>query len=329
MSQTLPLLRALMQQRTNKAVEINRCRPIEPHQALTWGHPFEGVHFHSHIPGNCSQLIIEEGVGSECTAHWAVYICITKEFCWQQQHQAFCHGCLAAAVSLQAMLREVSDLSFGSFSEDEEPAAASSCLASLHSKPYRGTHDGSWKTYTNNLEDGAGVADIDTEEQAQESEVSGTELSSSKGQVRFNTVFESDQDRGEQEEELDLPTTWSACDPAELGLIAAHLAAAALPPIQQAANHSRAASQDSAALLMQVPLEAEDMLGFGTLDLRSCTLNRQAPNLTATSRFPIESSFSGAAQVHRQTSIGVCMPWFMPLLHTVAAEMLALVFADG
>lgn len=196
------------------------------------------------------------------------------------------------------MLREVSDLSFGSFSEDAEPDAASSILVSASFKPYRSSQDGSWKTYTNTLEDTEEQGDITSEGAAQQSDALTNELSSSRAQVRFNTAFETDQILDEELPESVVPTTWSACDTADLGIIAAHLAAAALPSVQQASNHSSAAiSSDPAVLLLHIPLEAEDMLGLGLVDLRTCTLSTHVPAAAATPRFCLEASFSRAAQV--------------------------------
>jgi len=197
------------------------------------------------------------------------------------------------------MLREVSDLSFGSFSEDEEATAASTNQAFSPPKAYRSSEDGSWTKYTNNLEEREDCSDPDGEDAAQASALSGGKTSGSRAQVRFNTVFEADEQSDEEPQDAVLPTTWSACDTADLGVVAAHLAAAALPPAQQAATNSHVAvSCDPAALLLlQPPIEAEDMLGFGTLDLRSCTLTRHSPAIAPSPQFRLEASFSRAAQV--------------------------------
>lgn len=197
------------------------------------------------------------------------------------------------------MYREVSDLSFGSLSEEEETTAAVKALAPASSRSYGEGQDSSWKTYTNNLEDSSDAAEEpDEDEPVQESTASTDGLPHSRTQVRFNTVFESSQVFNEQdEEEPALPTTWSACDTADLGIVATHLAAAALPQVQQAADHSHAAASQEATALLRMPLETEDMLGLGTLDLRSCTL-RQAPAFMATQRHGVEVCSSRAAQVN-------------------------------
>ena len=196
------------------------------------------------------------------------------------------------------MLREVSDLSFGSFSEDEEANAATN-QASSAAKAYCSSEDGSWTKYTNNLEEREDCTDPDGEGEAQVSALSGGQTSGSRAQVRFNTVFEADEQANEEPQEAALPATWSACDTADLGVVAAHLAAAALPPAQQPAPNSHVAvsSDPAVLLLLQAPIEAEDMLGFGTLDLRTCTLTRHLPAVAPSPQFRLEASFSRAAQV--------------------------------
>jgi hypothetical protein len=196
------------------------------------------------------------------------------------------------------MLREVSDLSFGSFSEDEEANAATS-QAFSPAKAYCSSEDDSWTKYTNKLEEREDCIDPDGEDEAQVSALSGGQISGRRAQVRFNTVFEADEQTDEEPQDAALPTTWSACDTADLSVVAAHLAAAALLPAQQAAPNSHVAvSPDPAALLLlHSPIEAEDMLGFGTLDLRSCTLTKHSPAIAASPQFRLEASFSRAAQV--------------------------------
>lgn len=197
------------------------------------------------------------------------------------------------------MLREVSDLSFGSFSEDEEAAAASTNQAFSPAKAYRSSEDGSWTKYTNSLEGREDCSDPDNEDEAQASALSGGQMSGSRAQVRFNTVFEADEQSDEEPQDVAWSTTWSACDTADMGVVAAHLAAAALPPAQQAApnGHVAVISDPAVLLLLQPPTEAEDMLGFGTLDLRSCTLTRQMPATAPSPQFRLEASFSRVAQV--------------------------------
>ncbi len=197
------------------------------------------------------------------------------------------------------MLREVSDLSFGSFSEDEEATAASTNQVLSAAKAYCSREDGSWTKYTNNLDEGEECTDPDGEDEAQVSALSEGQTSGSRAQVRFNTVFEADEQADEEPQDAALPTTWSACDTADLGVVAAHLAAAALLPAQQAApnNHVAVSSDPAALLLLHSPIEAEDMLGFGTLDLRSCTLTRHSPAIAPSPQFRLEASFSRAAQV--------------------------------
>ena len=194
------------------------------------------------------------------------------------------------------MYREVSDLSFGSVS-DEEEGSSEAAFAAASAKPAESIV--SWKTYTNELEDLQDVEDLEADEDQPESDLSIDSPSSSHARIRFNTTFEADKDsksgkKRRQVQDADLPTTWAACDSADLGIVAAHLAAAALPP----ARTSHEASQDDAtAMLLQTPLEAQDMLGFGNLDLRSCTLNRQTPALGTTQRLNMRASFSMASQV--------------------------------
>ena len=189
------------------------------------------------------------------------------------------------------MYREVSDLSFGSISEDEE--AVQSTPQSPSAKVYEGTNDSSWKTYTNELDKDAEVEEMEGDDPLQDSADSTEKLACTRGTVRFNTTFEPSLDEDQPSEQADLPATWAACDMTDLGLVAAHLASAALPVIQQSANGQYAAD----ALMLHSSLEAEDMLGFGTLDLRSCTLNRRAAAFAATQRLGMHASFSHAVQV--------------------------------
>ena len=194
------------------------------------------------------------------------------------------------------MYREVSDLSFGSVS-DEEDGPSESTFAVVSAGPAESIV--SWRTYTNELEDLQDVEDFEADEDQPGSELSVDSPSSSHARIRFNTTFEADKDsrtgkKRQQRQDSDLPTTWAACDSTDLGVVAAHLAAAALPP----ARTSHEANQDDAtAMLLQTPLEAQDMLGFGSLDLRSCTLNRQTPALGTTQRLNMKASFSMAFQV--------------------------------
>lgn len=189
------------------------------------------------------------------------------------------------------MYREVSDLSFGSISEDEDPVKAT--LQPCSAQAYEGTDDRSWKTYTNELDKDAEAEDMEDDDPLQDSADSTEKLACTRGTVRFNTTFEPSLDGDQLSEQADLPATWAACDMTDLTLVAAHLASAAVPLIQQSANGQYAAD----ALMLHSSLEAEDMLGFGTLDLRSCTLNRRAAAFAATQRLGMHASFSHAVQV--------------------------------
>lgn len=189
------------------------------------------------------------------------------------------------------MYREVSDLSFGSISEDDDPVEAPPQSRSV--KAYEGTNDSSWKTYTNDLGKDAEVEQLEGDDMLQDSTDSAGELSLTRGTVRFNTIFEPSQDEDQQSEQADLPASWAACDMTDLAVVAAHLASAALPPVQQSAHDQNAAD----ALLLHSPLQAEDMLGFGTLDLRSCTLTQRAAAFAATQRPGMHASFSHPIQV--------------------------------
>ena len=189
------------------------------------------------------------------------------------------------------MYREVSDLSFGSISEDEDPVEASPQSGSV--KAYEGTNDSSWKTYTNDLDTDVEVGQLEGDDVLQDSADSAGELSRTRGTLRFNTTFEPSQDEDLQSEQAELPASWAACDMTDLAVVAAHLASAALPPVQQSAHDQYATD----ALLLQSPLVAEDMLGFGTLDLRSCTLIRRAAAFATTQRLGMHASFSHSVQV--------------------------------
>ena len=201
------------------------------------------------------------------------------------------------------MYREVSDLSFGSISEDEDPVKASP-LSGV-SNEYESALGSSWKTYTNNLDQEAEVEVLVEDDMVQESAASAGRLPSTRGTVRFNTTFEPSQDVDQEPVQLDLPATWAACDMTDLALVAAHLASAAMPAVQQSANDQYAAD----AILLHSASQTEDMLGFGTLDLRSCTLNRRAAAFAATQRLGMHASFSNSVQVIR-----AC-------LHAIGAEV--------
>lgn len=182
------------------------------------------------------------------------------------------------------MYREVSDLSFGSGSEGSQegdnPLEASPQLSL--SDVYEGERDSSWRTYTNDLDLEADDEDLEADNLVQDSAASSGAVP---GMVRFNTTFETSQDTHQQSERLELPATWAASEQSDLAVIAAHLAAAALPPVKQS-------SSDQYAVLLPSPLTAEDMLGCGTLDLRSCTLSRRAATFAATQRLGTYASFS-------------------------------------
>lgn len=188
------------------------------------------------------------------------------------------------------MYREVSDLSFGSTSEDEDPVKV--WPQSGSTKAFEGINDISWKTYTNVLDKDAEVEQIQDNDTLQSADSAG-EILHTRGTVRFNTTYEPSQDEDQQSEQTDLPASWAACDMTDLSVVAAHLASAALPPVQQSANDQSTTD----ALLLHSPREVEDMLGFGTLDLRSCTLTRRAAAFAATQRLGMHASFSHPVQV--------------------------------
>ena len=186
------------------------------------------------------------------------------------------------------MLREVSDLSLGSVSDADE-SSDSLRLQSVSAKTFAGSVNGSWKTYKNELDEDPDAEEVPNKEQDLSVYPEGL---SSRGTVRFNTTFEVSPNEDEQLEDTGLPVTWDDCETGDLAVVASHLAAAALPPQQQSADE-RCAD----ALLLQQSLEAEDMLGLGTLDMRSCTLTRQAAPFAATQRFGLHSSFTTSTQV--------------------------------
>ena len=188
------------------------------------------------------------------------------------------------------MYREVSDLSFGS--EDEDHVKAPPQFGSA--KAREGSNDSLWKTYTNNLDKNAEIEQMDDDNTLQDSADSAGELPHTRGTVRFNATFERSQDEDQQSDQAGLPASWAACDMTDLAVVAAHLASAALPPAQQSANDQYATN----TLLLHSPLEAEDMLGFGTLDLRSCTLTRRSAAFATTQRLGMLASFSHPVQVH-------------------------------
>ena len=192
------------------------------------------------------------------------------------------------------MFREVSDLSFGNISEDEELAQTSPCEFSASSRADAASEVGSWKTYTNKLDEDPEHQDADGNDVVQGSAESAEAFWGRCATVRFNTAFEAHQDTDDQPEEDNLPATWAACEVADLAIVAAHLASAALPLTQHPASDRFAED----ATVQSLPLQLDDMLGFGTLDLRSCTLNRRAAAFVATQRFGMRSSFSSPAQVH-------------------------------
>ena len=189
------------------------------------------------------------------------------------------------------MYREVSDLSFGSVSEADE-LSNSLRLQSVPSRAFANSINSSWKTYTNELDEDPDAEEVANKEIAQDLSVSAEGLSSSRGNLRFNTTFEVNPAVDAQSEDSGLPATWADCDTADLAIVASHLAAAALPPKQQSADDRHADVP-----FLQMSLEAEDMLGFGTLDMRSCTLIRQAAAFVATQRFGLHSSFTTSVPV--------------------------------
>ena len=191
-----------------------------------------------------------------------------------------------------SMYREVSDLSFGSDSEEEhatEPAREQTAAAQARED----NQNTSWKTYTNRLDEEPDGTEPDSGEVVEDSASSTERPHSTRATVRFNTVYEASQDDDQQSQDHSSETRWADCDPADLVLFSSHLASAALPPTKQNADDRRAAD----LLLLQNPLEADDMLGFGTLDLRSCTLRRRAAAFTATQRLGVHASFSSCGQV--------------------------------
>ena len=198
------------------------------------------------------------------------------------------------------MYREVSDLSLSSISEDEDPVKA--WPQSGSTKACESIDGNSWKTYTNDLNKGAEVEQTEDDNTLQGSVQSVGEIPRTRGTVRFNTTFESSQDEDQQSEQAELPASWAACDMTDLSVVAAHLASAALPPVQQSANDQSTLD----ALLLHSPLEADDMLGFGTLDLRSCTMTRRAAAFAATQRLGMHASFSQPVQVLKACTVHCC-----------------------
>ena len=194
------------------------------------------------------------------------------------------------------MLREVSDLSTRSYSDGEDFDAP---LEQLSASQLPGSISRLWKSYDNplttNTDDPDVPAPVDQNDSVADSEDS-TDLSPNRGRVRFNTAFEPDTTPSKQEDSASLPATWSACDNDDLGAIATLLAAAGSMTVQQVPNPAATAGSQGDFISGQIAFEAEDMLGLGTLDLRSCTLVQSAPGLDW-AQVRLNASFSSTPQV--------------------------------
>lgn len=199
------------------------------------------------------------------------------------------------------MLREVSDLSTRSYSDGEDFDAP---LEQLPASQLPASISSLWKSYDNpltaNTDDPDVPAPVDQKDGVADSEDS-TDVSPNRGRVRFNTTFEPDTLPSKQEDSAALPATWSACDNDDLGAIATLLAAAGSMTVQQVPNPAAAASSQGIFISDQIVLEAEDMLGLGILDLRSCTLVQSAPGLEW-AQVRLNASFSSSPQVRNHVS---------------------------
>lgn len=185
------------------------------------------------------------------------------------------------------MLREVSDLSSLSYSEDEfaeVPANEPSV----------------WKSCENPLTLGAeGSKRGDSGDQVNitaQQELTNDLLGYS-GQVRFNTAFEPDEVPSYQDHDDALPASWSACDNDDLGQLAAALAAAGSFTADKTGNENGAGGRAAEPLPEHPASEAEDMLGMGTVDLRTCTLVQMAPVPVWNQQVRLNASFSQMPQV--------------------------------
>ena len=189
------------------------------------------------------------------------------------------------------MFRELSDLSSRSLSDEEGPLAQPSA-----SQLPAGTTS-LWKSYENPLTSSAAEVDKFTsgDDDVAESEASA-ELPSKRGQVRFNTAFEPEEVSSKQEDLAALPASWSACNNDDLGQIAALLAGAGSFTAEQASSQDAAVGSQAVSIAEQTALEAEDMLGLGTLDLRTCRLVQHAPVLDW-QQIRLNASFSRTQQV--------------------------------
>ena len=191
------------------------------------------------------------------------------------------------------MFREVSDLSSRSLSDEEGSIARPSA-----SQFPAGTTS-LWKSYENPLT--SNPAEVDKldlwgqDDDITEGEPSA-ELPSRRGQVRFNTAFEPEEVSSKHEDTAALPASWSACDNDDLGQIAAVLAAAGVFTAEQVSSQDAAADSQAITTAEQTALEADDMLGLGTLDLRTCRLVKHAPVMDW-QQIRLNASFSRMPQV--------------------------------
>lgn len=199
------------------------------------------------------------------------------------------------------MLREVSDLSTRSYSDEEDFDAP---LEQLPASQLPASISSLWKSYDNpltaNTEDPDAQAPVEQSDSVADSEDS-TDVSPNRGRVRFNNTFEPDITPSKQEDSASLPASWSACDNDDLGAIATLLAAAGSMTVQHVPNPAAAAGSQGDFISNTTALEAEDMLGLGTLDLRSCTLVQSAPGLEW-AQVRLNASFSSSPQVRDHVS---------------------------
>lgn len=199
------------------------------------------------------------------------------------------------------MLREVSDLSSRSFSDDgsnvsplEKPSFA---------KFESAAESGLWKSYDNPLnanaipQSEAQAEDIDEQAEGLQDSEGSAELSGTRGQVRFNTAFEAEAESVHTEESVAGPASWSACDHDDLSEIAAVLATAGT----YKATIPKSGEADIVSP-QQTSFEAEDMLGLGTIDLRSCTLTHKRASLDWSQQASGAAALTATPQVVHQAN---------------------------
>lgn len=201
------------------------------------------------------------------------------------------------------MLREVSDLSIGSHSDDEGFDTSDS-LTQLAAYQTPAANFSLWKSRDNplvTLPDEPQRADSGDQDDTSAQSGGFAELDTYKGQVRFNTAFERDEVSIKQEDADALPASWSACDNDDLGQVAALLAAASSFTAELAPKQNKTVGSQAEIAPSEANLEADDMLGMGIVDLRTCTLVRQTPASDWSQQVHTSTSFNVALKVNTMT----------------------------